>query len=145
MLYIWDKFSVKNIEIIEKFKPDFCNRGNCGTELVGLYNTVSIEKLYCQLQYCFLQSKECLVKKRKVLIVEDSKMSKHVLQVSAERLGFIPIIASDGQEALQLLEENKDLVIVLSDLKMPNLDGFELLQEVRKQNPFKSSHLLSLL
>lgn len=75
--------------------------------------------------------------KKKVLIVEDSKMSKHVLQVSVERLGFIPIIASDGQEALQLLEENKDLVIVLSDLKMPNLDGFELLQEVRKQESFK--------
>jgi two-component system, cell cycle sensor histidine kinase and response regulator CckA len=50
-------------------------------------------------------------------------------------LGFTPITAADGREALMLLLENPDLRFVLLDLTMPNMDGAECFRELRKVAP----------
>lgn len=68
-----------------------------------------------------------------VLVVDDSATVRKFVSVSLEMQGFDVSIASDGMDALEQLPKRKfDLVI--TDLNMPNMDGFEFIRALR-ENP----------
>ena len=68
-----------------------------------------------------------------ILIVDDEEMMRDLLSKILSREGYKIRTASDGLEALDLLrEETADLII--SDMKMPRMDGFELLKIVKKEH-----------
>lgn len=70
---------------------------------------------------------------RKILAVDDEKHIVRLVQVNLERAGYEVVTANDGKEALQkVAEENPDLVVL--DVMMPYMDGFEVLQNLRR-NP----------
>jgi CheY-like chemotaxis protein len=69
-----------------------------------------------------------------VLVVEDDEVLRESFQQQLSYLFAEVDAAVDGQEALdQLAEKNYD--IVLTDLRMPRMSGFQLLQEIRQQSP----------
>ena len=69
----------------------------------------------------------------KILVVDDDKNIRKLLSVVLEREGFSVVTACDGQEALETLDKEViDLVIV--DIMMPNLDGYEFTESVRAVN-----------
>lgn len=68
---------------------------------------------------------------KKVLIVEDEKPLAHALALKLEHEGYTVGVGSDGQEALDLIaKEQYD--IMLLDLVMPVMDGFQVLQNLQK-------------
>ncbi|MCE5315245.1 MAG: response regulator [Armatimonadota bacterium] len=70
---------------------------------------------------------------RKILACDDEKHIVRLVQVNLERAGYEVVTANDGKEALQkVAEENPDLVVL--DVMMPYMDGFEVLQNLRR-NP----------
>ena len=70
-----------------------------------------------------------------ILIVDDIVTNRKLLRVTLEAEGHATIEAADGVEALQILaRENVDAVI--SDILMPNMDGFRLCHEIRKSERF---------
>lgn len=69
-----------------------------------------------------------------VLIVDDEKNIRLVLSQSLESLGLPMQTAVNGEEALQKLQEY-DFSLVLLDLKMPGMDGMEVLRWVRTHRP----------
>jgi two-component system response regulator PilR (NtrC family) len=70
----------------------------------------------------------------KVLVVDDEKAMRELLTVLLEKQGHAAIAASDGEEALRLVaEERPDLVI--SDVRMPRMDGIGLLAGLRERDP----------
>lgn len=70
---------------------------------------------------------------RKILAVDDEKHIVRLVQVNLERAGYEVVTANDGKEALQkVAEENPDLMVL--DVMMPYMDGFEVLQNLRR-NP----------
>lgn len=70
----------------------------------------------------------------KVLIADDDPALVFFLTEVIQNCGHIPLTASDGREALQIFEAEQP-EIVLSDLRMPEIDGLSLLEKVRKRNP----------
>jgi two-component system NtrC family response regulator len=68
-----------------------------------------------------------------VLIVDDEKNYPPILGAVLEEEGFETLTAASGHEALRRLEE-ADVDIVLTDMKMPGMDGIELLEEIKKQD-----------
>ncbi len=69
-----------------------------------------------------------------VLVVEDDEVLRESFQQLLSYLFAEVDAAVDGQDALdQLAEKNYD--IVLTDLRMPRMSGFQLLQEIRQQSP----------
>ena len=73
----------------------------------------------------------------KVLIVDDERNSRALLERYLEGLGVTVLEAEDGKQALKVIEESAPHLLVV-DIIMPGMDGFELLEEVRK-NPAASS------
>ena len=70
--------------------------------------------------------------KATILIVDDEKRIRHLLSLLLERNGYETVQARDGMEALEMIKETPyDLLI--SDIKMPNLDGMGLLRALRKE------------
>jgi DNA-binding NtrC family response regulator len=69
-------------------------------------------------------------KKKKVLVVDDEQDVREILDSVLRKLDYIPYVAESGQEALEILKNNK-IDVVLSDLYMPGMDGIELLKRVR--------------
>ena len=68
-----------------------------------------------------------------VLIVDDEKKMRHILQLMLEREGFKTEQAENGKVALEMLQK-KEFGVVITDLKMPEMDGLSLLAEAKKIN-----------
>ena len=68
---------------------------------------------------------------RRVLIAEDEKPMAKALQMKLTKVGYEVTLAADGEEAIAALKSN-DFDIVLLDLIMPKLDGFGVLEEMKK-------------
>lgn len=74
----------------------------------------------------------------KVLSVDDSAIIRKIIRGSAETLGLDFLEACDGQEALNLLdEEYKNVSLILLDWNMPVLDGFTTLQMLKADERFR--------
>jgi PAS domain S-box-containing protein len=71
-----------------------------------------------------------------VLLVEDEKMIAMVASTMLEELGFTIITASNGLEALELYQQKRDIInMVVTDMGMPVMDGYELVRELKKISP----------
>jgi signal transduction histidine kinase len=70
----------------------------------------------------------------KILLVDDEPDIREVLNLSLSDLGYHVFEAENGESALSKFKEVRP-PIVLTDIKMPNMDGIELLQKVKHENP----------
>lgn len=68
----------------------------------------------------------------KVLVVDDSKTFLNQSMDLLKRYKLMPLSATNGEDALKLLKENKDIKIVLTDYLMPKMDGLELTKKIRR-------------
>lgn len=73
-------------------------------------------------------------KNLKILIVEDDVVSESMLEIMIEEYCKAPLVAKNGLEAVQLCKDNPDIDFVLMDIKMPELNGYEATQQIRKFN-----------
>ncbi|RMF18612.1 MAG: hybrid sensor histidine kinase/response regulator [Candidatus Dadabacteria bacterium] len=69
----------------------------------------------------------------RVLVAEDSLTSRIFLESMLEQAGYDVIAVEDGQQALRILQ-TEGVDVVVSDIEMPNLDGFELTAAIRSQD-----------
>jgi len=69
--------------------------------------------------------------RRRILVVDDNEFNRAVLARQVAALGYEAEQASDGEEALQLVDQG-DYALILADCQMPGMDGFEFAREVRK-------------
>jgi PAS domain S-box-containing protein len=72
---------------------------------------------------------------RRVLLVDDEPMVRETLAAGLEGVGFVPIMAAGGAEALALLAAGAPIDIVVTDYAMPGMDGLTLVRKVRAARP----------
>ncbi len=82
--------------------------------------------------------------KKKVLIVDDDVRNIYSLTKSLEVFKMDVITAFDGKEAIKILEENPDTDIVLLDMMMPNMDGYETAEKIRINPKFINLPLIAV-
>lgn len=68
---------------------------------------------------------------KKALVVDDSKAIRQIERKYLEELGYVVLEASNGEEALKVLQENPDIVLILLDWHMPVMNGYEFLKKLR--------------
>ncbi len=75
-----------------------------------------------------------LDKKNPILIVDDEEDIRDVLRMSLSSSGFTVHVAENGAEAWRLYQEVRP-PLVLTDIKMPGMDGIQLLRKIKQENP----------
>ncbi|MDD2970643.1 MAG: response regulator [Lachnospiraceae bacterium] len=72
----------------------------------------------------------------KVIIVDDESLARDIIieGIPWEDYGFTAYSASDGTEAMEIIKKDK-IDIVITDIKMPRMDGLELIRQINKLNP----------
>ncbi len=89
------------------------------------------------------RSDEALVGKR-VLVVDDDVRNIFALSSVLERRGMIVLTASTGREAIATLESTPDVAIVLMDVMMPEMDGYETMQAIRSNSQLRRLPIIAL-
>jgi CheY-like chemotaxis protein len=69
-----------------------------------------------------------------VLIVDDEEMDRLLESRIIEQAGHTPFFAGDGEAAMQMYEEN-DIALVITDLRMPKVDGLSLIRRIIARDP----------
>jgi CheY-like chemotaxis protein/signal transduction histidine kinase/HAMP domain-containing protein len=88
-------------------------------------------------------SDEALVGK-KVLVVDDDVRNIFALSSVLERRGMTVLTAGTGREAISTLESTPDVAIVLMDIMMPEMDGYETMQVIRQNTSFRRLPIVAL-
>jgi HAMP domain-containing protein/CheY-like chemotaxis protein/nitrogen-specific signal transduction histidine kinase len=81
---------------------------------------------------------------KKVLVVDDDVRNIFALSSVLERRGMIVLTAGTGREAIAMLESTPDVAIVLMDIMMPEMDGYETMQVIRQNSSFRRLPIVAL-
>lgn len=73
--------------------------------------------------------------KGRILLVDDEEVVRTVASELLKELGFTPVVAGSGAEAIETFKNNKDLLAVILDLTMPGMDGEECFRALRGIDP----------
>ncbi|MCP3874376.1 MAG: response regulator transcription factor [Desulfobacteraceae bacterium] len=77
--------------------------------------------------------------KKTILIIDDMKQIRDILWFSLKKEGYKPILAENGPAGLKyLFDEENEIDLVILDVMMPKMDGFEVLGKLRTSNNFAS-------
>jgi HAMP domain-containing protein/CheY-like chemotaxis protein/signal transduction histidine kinase len=81
---------------------------------------------------------------RTALLVDDDARNIFALSSVLERRGMRVLTATTGREAISILEENPDLAIVLMDIMMPEMDGYQTIEMIRNRPTFRRLPIIAL-
>jgi len=83
-----------------------------------------------------------------VLIVDDNATNRHILEVLLRSWGLIPVTADSGAQALEIMGRavaaGEPFPFVLTDYQMPKMDGFELVEQIRKMTAMSGASIMML-
>ncbi|MGM0607560.1 MAG: ATP-binding protein [Candidatus Muiribacteriota bacterium] len=113
-------------EIKVKSKP------GVGTEFIVLF-PLNIE----------LEKSNKTQKGRKVLIIDDLEENQLIFSTYLKKLGLNCFTAYNGKEGLKLIKEN-DFFLILLDIQLPETDGYQILEEIRKTEKGKNLKIVAL-
>lgn len=71
--------------------------------------------------------------REKILVVDDSEFQRELLHATLNKEGFKVLTANDGVEALTICDLHPDLRFIITDLNMPEMDGYELIRKIRQK------------
>jgi PAS domain S-box-containing protein len=91
-----------------------------------------------------VHDKTAILRHKKVLIVDDDMRNTFALMTVLEDNDMVVLIAENGKEAIESLTEHEDIAIVLMDIMMPEMDGYEAIQQIRKHPHHRQLPIIAL-
>ena len=82
--------------------------------------------------------------KQTVLITDDDVRNIYALKAVLLLKGYNVLIAGDGRECLSILEKHNDVDVVLMDMMMPEMDGYEAIAALRKQEKYRNLPIIAV-
>jgi len=84
------------------------------------------------------------LKSRKVLVVDDDARNIFALTTVLESQEMDVLSSTNGRQAIEIIQSTPDLSVVLMDIMMPDMDGYETMREIRKDPRFRTLPMLAL-
>ena len=81
---------------------------------------------------------------KKILIVDDDPRNIFALRLTLKAKGYQVISCTMGQEAISILEEDQDISVVLMDMMMPEMDGYEAIRIIRNKESIKQVPIIAV-
>jgi CheY-like chemotaxis protein len=91
-----------------------------------------------------LHSSKEVLRGRKVLVVDDDARNIFALTSLLENQDMDVLSSTDGRSAIEIIKSTPDLSLVLMDIMMPEMDGYETIGEIRKDAEFRTLPILAL-
>jgi len=91
-----------------------------------------------------MHDKESVMQDKKILIVDDDIRNVFALSSILEEKGVNVFVGKNGKEGIECLSENPDVDLILMDIMMPVMDGYEAMKEIRKQKRFENIPIIAL-
>jgi CheY-like chemotaxis protein len=91
-----------------------------------------------------LHDKDAIFRNKKVLLVDDDMRNVFAMSKILDDKGMIIIEAENGKVALEKLEKEKTVDLVLMDIMMPVMDGYEAMKQIRKNKEYKSLPIIAI-
>ena len=91
-----------------------------------------------------LHSSDPILRDKKVLIIDDDVRNIFALTSLLERYQMQVLYAENGADGIDVLQNHPDIHVVLMDVMMPEMDGYETTRLIRQQNQFKSLPIIAL-
>jgi DNA-binding response OmpR family regulator len=70
-----------------------------------------------------------------ILLAEDEEAIRSFIERTLKEFGYNVLVARNGEEAIEIFRQNKEIVLAVLDVVMPRKGGKEAFEEMRKQNP----------
>lgn len=87
---------------------------------------------------------EFSLKNKKVLIVDDDIRNVYALTIALEKYKMDIIVAENGREGIEMLQGNPDTDLILMDIMMPEMDGFEAIRRIRQLPKYQTLPIIAL-
>ena len=68
----------------------------------------------------------------KILVVDDEQRMRKLVKDFLNKQGFVVLEAEDGEQAVDVFFANKDIALIILDVMMPKMDGWEVCREIRQ-------------
>lgn len=91
-----------------------------------------------------LHSSSAILRGRKVLVVDDDARNIFALTTVLESQDIVVVSATNGRQAIELVKSIPDLSMVLMDIMMPDMDGYQTMREIRNDARFRMLPILAL-
>ena len=91
-----------------------------------------------------LHSSSEVLRGRKVLVVDDDARNIFALTSLLENHEVEVISTTNGRSAIEIIQHTPDLSLVLMDIMMPEMDGYETMKEIRQESQFRTLPILAL-
>lgn len=91
-----------------------------------------------------VHDKESILAGKKILVTDDDMRNVFAISSALEEKGVEIIVAKNGRESLTQLDAYPDIDLVLMDIMMPEMDGYEAMTEIRKREEFKKLPVIAL-
>ena len=82
------------------------------------------------------------MKKVKILYVDDETINLQLFEINFSDK-YVVFTVESGMEGIDILDKNPDIKIIISDMKMPNMNGIEFIKEAKKKYPEKKYFILT--
>ncbi len=77
-----------------------------------------------------------------ILIVEDNPVTVRVIDHILKKRGYDIIVVNSGEDALEQLQSNPQIELIMTDVMMPGMNGLELISEIRKKPEWKDTPII---
>ena len=84
-------------------------------------------------------------RRKNILLVDDNFTCRNIIKKQLEQWNLLPVVASSAKEALEIINKNSRLDLIITDMEMPGMNGIELAEAVNKINPKISMILLNII
>nr|WP_263327303.1 response regulator [Neobacillus sp. Marseille-Q6967] len=91
-----------------------------------------------------IQHGKSVLRNKKILIVDDDIRNVYALTIALENHEMEILVAENGREALEVLQDHPNTDLILMDIMMPEMDGFEAIQHIRRIHHFEKLPIIAL-
>jgi CheY-like chemotaxis protein len=150
IIYTGRELTKEENSFLQKFTESVIIKGTRSEErlldetALFLYRTISNIPKTRQSRANKLYDKEALFNSKKILLVDDDMRNVFALSKVLQERGMEILKAENGIEALEMLDKHSDIDLVLMDIMMPEMDGYEAMRNIRLQQKLKNLPVIAL-
>ncbi|WP_300436852.1 HAMP domain-containing protein [Christiangramia sp.] len=150
VVYTGKELTTTEVRELKKFTDSILIKGASSPEL--LLDEVSLFIHFNENNFSTRQKKimhdlhdpKHVLKGRKVLVVDDDERNSYALSKALTDSGMKVVLAENGKMAIEKLEKEKGIDIVLMDVMMPVMDGYEATKKIREDAAYNNLPIISL-